>query len=155
MADLPKQYYELAFHVTSGLEETDVQKTAQELERSITSNGGAITFSKNPEKIKLAYPIKHQLTSYFGYFNFNLEIPEEAIGKINEDVRMNHNVFRYLLLKHRVEKKMDKEDLVRKLAMAEKRRMKAVKQAEKPREDMPKQSEKEIDQKLEEIIDKL
>ena len=68
MADLSKQYYELAFHVSSTLDEADVQKTRQDLEKYITSNGGVISFTKDPERTRLAYPIKHQLSAFFGFF---------------------------------------------------------------------------------------
>lgn len=155
MLDVSKQYYELAYHISSNLDEADVQKTRQELEKYITSNGGVVSFSKDPEKIRLAYHIKHQLNSFFGYFNFNLESPEESLIKIRDDIRLNNNILRFIILKHKVEPKIDKDDLVRKMASAEKRKMKVAKEAEKSKGEMPKADEKVIDEKLEEIIDKL
>ena len=155
MSDLSKQYYELAFHISSNLDEADVQKTRQEVEKMITSNGGVISFAKDPEKIRLAYPIQHQATAFFGHFNFNLASPEESVVKIRDDLRLNHNVLRFLILKHEVQPKLDKEELVRKMASAERRRVKAAKDAEKPKGEAPKLDEKAIDEKLEEIIEKL
>ena len=157
MTDSSKNNYELAFHITANLEDANVQKTQQEVEKTITSNGGVISFSKDAEKVRLAYPIKHQTQAFFGYFNFSLESIEEAVFKIRDELRLNNNILRFLILKIEPEKKADKENLIRKLASAEKRRLKAAKQAEKPvqKSDEPKLSEKEIDEKLEEIIDKL
>ena len=156
MADLSKQYYELAFHITPNIDEAGVQNTRQDLEKYITSNGGVISFAKDPEKIRLAYPIKHQPNAFFGFFNFNLDSPEESVMKIRDDLRLNPNILRFLILKHIAEPKMDKEDLVRRMASAEKRKMKAVKDAEKlAKGEAPKADEKEIDEKLEEIIEKL
>ncbi len=156
MLDTSKQYYELAFHIRSNLEEADVQKTRQDLEKYITSNGGIISFVKDPERVRLAYPIKHQPNAFFGFFNFNLELPEESVMKIRDDLRLNSNVLRFLILKHKVEPKLDKGDLVRRMASAEKRKIKAVKDAEKSAKgEAPKADEKEIDEKLEEIIEKL
>ena len=155
MLDNTKQYYELAFHISSNLDEADVKKTRQELEKTLTSNGGIISFAKDPEKVRLAYPINHQPNAFFGFFNFNLESPEDSVAKIRDDLRLNRNILRFLILKHEIEPKIDKEDIVRRMAMAEKRKMKATKQAEKPRGDISKASEKEIDEKLEEIIEKL
>ncbi len=157
MAELSNQYYELAFHISSNLEEADVQKTRQDLEKMVTSNGGVITFAKDPEKIRLAYPIKHQMNAYFGHFNFTLAVPEDSVQKIRDEIRLNNNVLRFLILKHMPQPKADKEDLVRRLAMAEKRRVRAMKAAEKPvgHKEVAPADEKAIDEKLEEIIDKL
>ena len=156
MSDLSNQYYELAFHITSNLEEADVQKTSQDVEKIITSDGGVISYAKNPEKIRLAYPIKHQTNSFFGYFNFTLESPEESVTKIRDDLRLNSNVLRFLILKHEPEPKADKEDIIRKLASAERRKIKAMKQEDKSAKgEAPKLDEKMIDDKLEEIIEKL
>lgn len=156
MSDLSSQYYELAFHITANLEEADVQKTSQDLEKIITSDGGVISYAKNPEKIRLAYPIKHQTNAFFGYFNFALESPEESVTRIRDDIRLNSNVLRFLILKHEPEPKADKEDIIRKLASAERRKIKTIKQGEKSTKgEASKLDEKMIDEKLEEIIEKL
>ena len=154
MPELTNQNYELAFHLSSNLEEAEVQKTRQELEKSITSHGGSVSFAKDPEKTRLAYPISHQLNAFFGFFDFNLESPE-SVQQIRDELRLNTNVLRFIILKIKEESKAKKEDIVRRLAMAEKRRarVKQEKLATKPL--APKADEKIIDEKLEEIIDKL
>lgn len=156
MSDLAKQNYELAFHISPILEDADVQRTRQELEKIVTSHGGVISFSKDPEKIRLAYPIEHQSNAYFGYFSFDLD-RGESLNQIRDDIRLNPDILRFLILKQRVETKSSKEDLVRKLAMAEKRRARVAKQAEKQaaHKETPKADEKAIEEKLEEIIEKL
>lgn len=155
MSDLAKQNYELAFHITSNLEEADVQKTRQELEKYVISHGGVVSFAKEPERVRLAYPIKHQTNTFFGYLNFNLE-PGEAVHQIRDELRLNSNVLRFLILKQEEESKTRKEDVVRRMAMAEKRRVRATKQAERPpKGEAPKLDEKAIDEKLEEILEKL
>lgn len=156
MLDTANQYYELAFHITANLEEADVQKTSQDLEKIITSDGGVISYAKNPEKIRLAYPIKHQTNAFFGYFNFTLESPEESVLKIRNDIQLNPNILRSLILKHEPEPKIGKEDIIRKLASTERRKIKAAKQGEKlVKGEAPKLDEKMIDEKLEEILEKL
>ncbi|OGM97229.1 MAG: 30S ribosomal protein S6 [Candidatus Yanofskybacteria bacterium RIFCSPHIGHO2_01_FULL_39_8b] len=156
MADLSKQYYELAFHISSNLEEADVQNTKQELERAITSNGGIISFAKELERIRLAYPIKHQTNAFFGYFNFNLELPEEPLDKIKDYLRSSQDVLRFLILKHEPEPKMDKKNLVRKMAAVERRKIKTVQQEKlSTKQEGPRADEGAIDQKLEEIIEQL
>jgi ribosomal protein S6 len=151
-----KQTYELAFHISSALDEAGVQKARQDLEHSITSRGGVILYSKDPEKIRLAYPIKHQLNAFFGFFNFNLE-ELDSVNKIRDDLRLNHDVLRFIILKQEEEAKISKEDVIRRLAASEKRKMRAVKQAAEKvgQKEGLKLDEKQIDDKLEEIIEKL
>jgi ribosomal protein S6 len=156
MSDIAKQNYELAFHISASLEDADVQKIRQDLEKLVTSRGGVISFSKELEKIRLAYPIKHQLNVNFGFMNFNLESPD-SINEIRDEIRLNPSILRFLILKHEEESKKRKEDVIRRLASAERRRTK-LKQDEKassPKTEGPKADEKEIDDKLEEIIEKL
>lgn len=155
MSDTSKQNYELAFQISSNLEEADVQKTRQDLEKAVISHGGIVSFAKEPERVRLAYPIKHQTNAFFGYLNFNLE-SGEAVHQIRDELRLNSNVLRFLILKQEEESKTRKEDVIRRMAMAEKRRARAIKAAEKPtHKEAEKADEKAIDEKLEEIIEKL
>lgn len=151
-----KQNYELAFHISSNLGEADVQKMCQDLEKLATSHGGVILFTRNPERFRLAYPIKHQANAFFGYFNFGLELPE-SVNQIRDELRLNNNILRFLILKQEPEsKKKKEEDLVRKMAMAERRKAR-TRAAEKavPKTEAPKMDEGAIEKKLEEIIEKL
>lgn len=155
MSDLAKQNYELAFQISSNLKESDVQKTRQDLEKAVISHGGIVSFAKDPERVRLAYPIKHQTNAFFGYLNFNLETGE-AVHQIRDELRLNPNVLRFLILKQEEESKTRKEDVIRRMAMAEKRRARAAKSAEKPaRKEVSSEDENAIDEKLEEIIEKL
>ncbi|MDP3792647.1 MAG: 30S ribosomal protein S6 [bacterium] len=155
MLDQVKQNYELAFHFISNLEEADVQKAKQELEKSITSHGGTVSFAKDPERTRLAYPINHQLNAFFGFFNFNLESPE-SVQQVRDDIRLNPNVLRFIILKIKDESKAKQEGIVRRLAMAEKRRIRTIKPEKTATKPLaPKADEKLIDEKLEEIIEKL
>src|SRR3989344_1771094 len=116
MSDLDKKNYELAFHIIPNLEEADVQKTKQELEKTVISRGGTVLFSKDPERTRLAYPIKHQGNAYFGYLNFNLESSEpETVSQIRDELRLNQNVLRFLILRQE-EFKSEKESLANKIA---------------------------------------
>src|SRR3989338_2011930 len=153
--DTLRQNYELAFHITPNLEDADVHKTRQDLEKSITSHGGAISLWREPERVRLAYPVKHQSNAFFGYFNFNLESPE-SISEIRDELRVNGNILRFLILKQEEESSTKKEDAIRRFAMAEKRKAR-MKQAEKQaaQKEGPKVDEKVLEEKLEEIIDKL
>jgi len=154
-----KQYYELAFHINTNLDEADIQKTRQDLENIITSHRGVVLFAREPKKIWLAYPIKHNTNALFGYLHFNLESPEST-NQIRDELKLNPNVLRFIIIKQEVESKPRRGDFIRKLAITEKRRAKALKdeksneaKVESPK--MGEKAEKELEEKLEKIIEKL
>ena len=90
--------YELAFHLNPNLEEAKVKEIRQSIENIITSNKGVISYSKEPEKIRLSYEIKHVGNSYFGYIQFNLSEPQ-VLDELNEKLKLNPEVLRCLIIK--------------------------------------------------------
>ena len=67
----------------------------------------------------------------FGFFNFTLEVPESS-NEIRDEVKLNNNILRFLILKHEARPKSEKEDMIRRMAQAERRKLRAIKDAEKP-----------------------
>lgn len=90
--------YELAYHLDANLEEAQVPQMREELEKLVTSHGGMISFSKEPEKTRLSYPIRHSRSSYFGYVQFTMPDGEQ-LAVIDEQLRLNNHVIRYIVLK--------------------------------------------------------
>ena len=93
-----QQKYELAFHLNPDLEETQVQQIFKDIENYITSNGGTVSFRKEPERTRLSYPIDHKQQSYFGYYHFKIEEPEN-LSNIDEQIKLSDGMLRYLLVK--------------------------------------------------------
>jgi ribosomal protein S6 len=154
MATELKQNYELAFHINANLEEAAVQKTKQDIDSLITSNKGVISFSKEPEIVRFSYPINHQNNAYFGYLHFDLEA-KGNLENIREELKLNANVIRFLMIK-KDEEKVDQKDVVRKIAMEEKRRMRTAQlKVKKETKKEPAIKEEEIDKKLEDILEKI
>lgn len=127
------------------LEESQVQQLAQNIENYIISNGGVVSFKKEPEKTRLSYPIKDKKQAYFGYIHFNLEIPEN-LANIGEQVRHNNDILRYLVVKVPAD-----SGKVKFRFKPQKPRVATEKPAEKP---TPEQS-KELDKELEGILENL
>ena len=144
------QNYEIAFHIFQTIEEAKIAEVKQGLENFIISKGGAIAYSREPERTRLSYPIKHQTHTYFGYIHFNLPEPEEALKELNDNLKLNGDVLRYLILKMPSDLQKDK-DMLKQLKMKER--------AERKPKVAPKQvsekEEKEIEKQLEDIIEKL
>lgn len=90
--------YELAYHLDAGLEEAQVPQMREEIEKLVTSHGGMISFSKEPEKGRLSYPIRHSRSSYFGYVQFTMPDGEQ-LAVIDEQLRLNSHVIRFLVIK--------------------------------------------------------
>jgi len=147
--------YELAFHLDPSLEEASVVKIKEDIERSIISNGGAISFSKEPEKIKLSYPIKDQKMSYFGYIHFNVD-ESSRLKQIQEHVMLSQSILRFLILKLETDSQKQK-DAMKRMALGERAR-KSRAASQKAESDKAAESpvqEAELEKKLEEIIEKL
>ncbi|MEK7604140.1 MAG: 30S ribosomal protein S6 [Patescibacteria group bacterium] len=140
-----KTVYELAFHLNPDLEETQVQQLYQTIENYVTSAGGIVSFKKEPEKTRLSYPVKHKQQSYFGYIHFNLESKEE-LANIDEQVRLNNDILRYLTVKVAAD-----SDKVKFRFKPQKPRVASEKQAEKK---TPEET-KELDKQLEGILENL
>lgn len=141
--------YELAFHLNPNLEEVKVLEIKQNIETIITSDKGVISYSKEPEKIRLSYDIKHHGNSYFGYIQFNLS-EAQALKELGEQLKLNPDVLRYLILKLPSDLQK-KQSMLKQIKMKERQEKRAQTKAVTPRAG----ESKELDKKLEEIIEGL
>jgi ribosomal protein S6 len=152
MAQDLAQNYELAYHITTNMEDAELQKTRSEVENVVSSNGGRISYAKDPEKLRLSYPIKKEQFAYFGYVQFALE-DGQALSVMNEQLKLNNSVLRYLIVKvHPVSGK--DADTLKRSTMGDKRRTGRGKTVAKPSEAQP-VKEEELEKKLEDIIEKI
>jgi ribosomal protein S6 len=150
--DIEPKTYELAYHISSNLEEAEVKAAVEELANLITNDGGTIVISREPKRIHLSYPIKRQQYAYFGVFDF--KAPVETIEKLGSQMKLQGNVLRYLLMK----KPMEGKEL-RTLGETKNRRAKPktheikkevpMTQAEKAENET---KTKEMEEELEEVI---
>ena|SRR3990167_9965429 len=143
--------YELAFHLNPNLEEDRTKEIKQGIESIITSNKGVISYSKEPEKIRLSYEIKHVGNSYFSYIQFNLS-EAKALEELNEQLKLSPEVMRYLIVKLPSDLQK-RQSMLKQVKMKERQEKRAQAKATAPGE--PKKDSKELDKKLEEIIEGL
>src|SRR3989338_1078229 len=90
--------YELAYHINPDTDEASLTAARQHLERDLNGIGAVITFTKEPEKTRLSYPIGHSQSSFFGYFNFTLQ-NGEGLNSLDGQIKLMPEVMRYLILK--------------------------------------------------------
>ena len=145
---MEQQHYELAFHLDPNLEESQVQEIKNHLEQSITGRNGNIVFLREPEKTRLSYAIQHKDHSFFGYIQFTIESSEEALSELNNELRLNTNVLRHLIIK--VPSPGQRREAVLKQVKARERAEKRVKE----KAATPEQT-KEMEEKLEDILGNL
>lgn len=151
MESLDGRNYELAYQINANLDEVGIQKTRQDLEALVSEKGGKILYSKDPEKIRFSYPIKKQKYAYFGYIQFGGFDPEN-LAYLNDNLKLKTDILRYLLTKFEQETR-DNSDVIRRIAMSEKRKLARVESREKvPREEVKSEV---IEKQLEELIEKI
>ena len=148
-----RKQYELAFHLLPSFNETDLENKKRELEEFISKNGGLISRSGEIKKIRLAYPIKKEQFSNFGYIEFLAAAND--IEKINKNLLADEKVLRHLIIK----KEEEKTGRLTKLRALKPR--KEISASQKPPAEFgqtPVQDQaedKELDKKIEEILEKL
>jgi ribosomal protein S6 len=97
--------YELAFHVLPTVAEGEVEKVSEALKQRIVATGGQIFDHEAPQRFDLAYDIVKYLegrnrsfsSAYFGWMRFQLD--PAAIGALTEEVAVQKELLRYLLIR--------------------------------------------------------
>ena len=144
-----QQNYELAFHLNPNLEEAKVQETKQALEKGITDRNGNVLFSREPEKIRLSYQIDHNDNAFFGYIQFTVENAEEALKELNDELKLNNDILRYMIIK--VPSAGQRREAVLKQVKAKER---AERRSKEEKIATPEET-KEMEKKLEDILGNL
>lgn len=88
--------YEVAVLLHPDLE-IDLEKPLKKVEKIITDNGGKIEKTDNWGKKKLAYPIAKQ--EHAVYIFYVVDMPAEAIRKIEGTFNITDEVIRFLITK--------------------------------------------------------
>ena len=89
--------YEITFIVRPDMEETEINKTAEELKKVLTDKKAKIVSEKAMGQKELAYEIKKFKSGY--YFLFVVEATKEAIDEFDHVVRINENLLRHLIVR--------------------------------------------------------
>ena len=89
--------YEIMFIVKATMEADAVKKTADEMQKNITSNKGKVLEFKEMGEKKLAYPIKKELNGY--YFVMQVEANHETVSEFDRKALINENILRHLVIR--------------------------------------------------------
>lgn len=139
-----RQQYELAFHFLPSFTEDQVNEKRREIEELISKNGGIVGRYGETKKMRLAYPIKKEQFSNFGYIEFFA--PRDIVEKINKNLVLNENILRYVVIKKEEEK----------IKPAKPAKIKTAKPLkEESKTEITEKETEELDKKIEEILEKL
>lgn len=89
--------YELSYHLTRELTDSQSEVLLQTWRDAIVSAGGSFLAEGALEESDLAYPINKHTKSLFGWMKF--EITTDAVSAIGESVRTDKAVLRHTLVK--------------------------------------------------------
>jgi small subunit ribosomal protein S6 len=120
--------YEIAVLYHPDLE-IDLEKATSRVEKIFTDNGGKVVSVDNWGKRKLAYSIKKN--EHAIYVFYTLELPAEAVRKIESTLNITDEVIRFLITR---------PDL-KAIAKAEKAKAEKAKRAEARKADEPTEEE--------------
>jgi len=164
------QLYEITFLISPDLSEQQAQGFFIEKEKEI-GGAGKIISQEQPKRIGLYYPIKKQKTAYLASVKFETE-PEKTI-EIKKAIEENNGILRFLIVKaekelpprikpsrkpkssQEIEEGIEAQIQDREQPAIEEKKPrleKEVKPVKKKKEQTPKVSMEEIDQKLDEIL---
>ncbi len=136
-----QKQYELVLILSPQTEGEDLDNAKKEIEKIVKKFEGTIEF-KQAEKKDLAYPINKQGQGI--YIISLLSIVPDNVNNLSKELKINKKVLRHLISLMPITKETKKKPASKK-ALKRKREM-------KPKE---KTDLKEIDQKLDDIIDKM
>ena len=147
-------FYELVCLISLDVDENEIKKFSDKIADFVKQEEGEIKEIKEPLVQKLGYPIKRQVSAYIVSFDFNLE--KEKLPLVEEKLKQEPKILRYLLSVKKVSKKPKKAPR-KKLFIAPKTITEPVeKEKIKIAEKIKKQGKvelKEIEKKLEEILE--
>ena len=142
-----KRYYELNYLIHSDLGTEGSLEYQDSLVKKLEETGASLIWKNNPQKIKLAYPIKKQEYAFLGVILFEA-LPEEIL-RFDPILKKEENVLRYLIVKK------ESVEVVQKKKEEPKEEPKEViekEPIEKPEEEKNKVDIEELDKKLDEIL---
>lgn len=89
--------YEIMYIIKNTIEDAEVKKVSDSLQKIITDDKGKIIEFKEMGKRKLAYPIKKELTGT--YYVMTVNASHDTIREFDRKVLINENVLRHLIIK--------------------------------------------------------
>lgn len=139
-------HYEILFIIPNRFTDEEAQEVFKKVGQLITSLEGKISLENYWGKKKFAYPIKGEYYGYYGLFEFELE--RAAVTEINNKLRLDNNIVRFLIVKKDVksEEQVKKDEKIKE--KIENKKAKAKEEVTKEEKKVTKTSKKSEDKKI-------
>jgi small subunit ribosomal protein S6 len=155
-------HYELLYIVSNQFTEDEVKPIVEEVKAIIEKHDGKVTYDEYWGKKELAYPINHFNHGYYALYEFDAS--GEKMTQIDKDLRMNRKVLRHQIVSKvfrtpeeiAAEKQAEQEKTEKmreEKAKEEKEEKEEVKKEEKKEKKEDKVNLKELDEKLDKILE--
>lgn len=155
-------HYEILFIIPNKFTDDEAQGIFKKVGELIKDLGGNLSLENYWGKKKFAYPIKHENYGYYGLYEF--DINRSAITEINNKLRLDTDILRFLIVKKDLknEEQIKKDERI-KAKIAEKK-IEEKKSEEEEKEEKKKKSQKttksedkkvnlkSLDEKLEDVL---
>jgi small subunit ribosomal protein S6 len=148
-------HYELLFIVPNRFTEDEAKGHRDRIHKLIEDKGGQVTYSEVWGKKKFCYPVKHEHYGYYFLAEFN--IAANLLDKVHTEIRMDSDILRHMIVSKapRTLEEIEAEKKKQEAIIAEKVAKKAEEAEAKlpPKEATRKISSKELDDKLDKILE--
>jgi small subunit ribosomal protein S6 len=153
-----RPHYELLYIVSNQFTEDEVKPIVERINKSITENGGEITYSEDWGKKRLAYQIDNFTHGYYQLVEFDLD--GEKAKQIDTNLRMSSDIIRHMIVAKKArteeeikEEKRKREEAVQKTEAEEKEKKEEAVKVEEKKPEPKKVDMKELDEKLDKILE--
>lgn len=149
--------YELGYHLSPDIKESDIESEVATIKSVIEKNGGSFIAEEAPKKIALIYTIVQSESSkkkkfnnaYFGWVKF--ETQAGAMGDIKKALDENKNIIRFLIINTVRESTIAPKRVLLERVVVETPK-KISKPIEKKEEKKTPISDEELDRTIEELV---
>lgn len=148
------QHYELMLIISGAITEDKHPEVLSQIRQNLEKNGAAKIQTVTLGRKKFAYAIKNLKHGF--YFTCEFEIKPAAIKTVEEDLRLNNSILRFLTIKKKVKTAADVERESKlkegKIKAQLKKDVKEADDEKKALRDAGKVSLEDLDKKLDEIL---
>ncbi len=90
-------HYEILFIIPNKFTDDEAKEVFKKVAKLLNSHEAKINLENYWGKKKFAYPINHENYGYYGYYEFAIE--RKAISEINNTLRLDKDVLRFIIIK--------------------------------------------------------
>jgi small subunit ribosomal protein S6 len=144
------KYYELAYIVVPELSDEELNAFCQKVNNFIAEEAGILDIAEKPIRKALGYPINKKTEAFLVSFTFR--IIGEKLANIEKKIKEEKNILRYMIITKKDPGKSAKKTSRGARVLKYKTEIKIDKQTTKEKTDKEKVELKEIDKKIEEIL---